>query len=64
MRRSAALLLAGALLSLPLGGTNASACAPPAEGEPHCCERTLVTVTVGDQSVSVPDPTFHPQWCD
>lgn len=64
MRRSAALLVAGTLLSLPLGGTNASACPQPAEGEPHCCERTLITVTVADHSVAVPDPTSPRTWCE
>ncbi|MDQ1711083.1 MAG: hypothetical protein QOE45_533 [Frankiaceae bacterium] len=65
MRRTAALLLAGALLSLPLGATPALACAQPDEGQPHCCEPpTLYVVDVGGHTVGVPDPTWQPWRCE
>jgi hypothetical protein len=53
------------LLSLPLGSSPASACAPPAEGEPHCCEApALYTLDVAGHPVSVPDPFWNPAACD
>lgn len=57
MRRLVPLLVIAALL--PLGGSSASACAPPDEGPPRCCESHLVSVTVGDHTVSVPDPRIR-----
>lgn len=56
MRR---LIPALALLAAPLlGSAPAVACAQPQEGEPQCwCEPPLVSVTVGDTTYSVHDPT-------
>ncbi len=52
------LIPALALLALPLGHTPALACAMPDEGEPQCwCEQPIASVTVGDRTYTVHDPT-------
>jgi hypothetical protein len=62
MRRLLPLTVIAALV--PLGGSSASACAPPDEGTPPpCCQRTLYTLTVGDTTIHVPDPTSIRFYC-
>lgn len=47
---------------LPLGGSPASACAQPAEGEPTTCcpPQYLVEIDNGVVYLGVPDPTQRP----
>jgi hypothetical protein len=64
--RTFALAVAAALTAAPLlSATPASACAPPAEGEPTCsCTTYLYETDVAGHHVGVPAPTWKPQICD
>ena len=55
--------LVALLATLPLGGGTASACAPPAEGEPQCCTQPpLVVVDTEYAYVAVPNPFVPPPY--
>jgi hypothetical protein len=58
------LLLPLLLAGLPLtGSAPASACAPPEEGPPRCCQSYLYYTEVAGHGVGVPDPSVK-LYCD